>query len=221
MKSWILVCVSLVSGALGSVVVSRTMVRPAAAEPAGQREGAASASSMPGDRPRSSLQRRIDAIRAAAHADEGAEADADDAGEDVQEKGADGIEGVTAPQQADYPSEEEARARNRAAIEAARASVRAQPVDVRWAPDAEAKFADDLGELGANVAGVECRTSACVATLEWASRADAQRDSLQLVQARYQLPCDRRIFLDAAGPGEGPYRAEMLIDCESARGRDD
>jgi hypothetical protein len=96
----------------------------------------------------------------------------------------------------------------------------AQAADPVWAPAAQTKFTADLEELGAKVDGVDCRTSGCVATLEWPSREQAQQEYRHLVEAVYQLPCDRQIFLDQAQGEDGPYRAELLLDCESVRSRE-
>jgi hypothetical protein len=210
MKSWIVVGLSMASGALVSVVVSRTMVREAV--PPARAEQVASSRPVlaDDDRPRSALEQHIDAMRAAAQHNAG------DAGEGGGAAAADAAH-VEPP--ADYPTEEEARAHNRELHAAKRASIQAQPADPAWAPVARTRFSSDLDALGATVDTIDCRTSACVATLEWPSRTQAQQEYRQLVEATYQLPCDRQIFLDQA-VGDGLYRAELLLDCEHVRASD-
>lgn len=114
-------------------------------------------------------------------------------------------------------TEAEALARHRTGHDAMLTSVRAQAPDPSWSAAAGAKFTDDLGRLGAHVDSVDCRTTACVATLAWPSRAHAQQEYRKLIEAEYQLPCDRQIFLDAAAGDAAPYRATLVLDCEHVR----
>ena len=58
------------------------------------------------------------------------------------------------------------------------------------------------------LARVDCRSSSCVATLEWRSRADAQASFGALAHALPGLPCTRELLLD-----EGAA-ATLVLTCD-------
>ena len=215
MKSWMVIGLSMLGGAVVSVTVSRALVREAHGAP---RSGAEPTLTVPrasagseDDLQRWQLERQRASMRAALGPGAADEAAGDEEGDEEPRARPE-------PQQADYPTAEQAMARNRQLHRDLVAAVRAQPADPTWSPAAQSKFTEDLEALGASVDDIECRAHGCVATLQWPDRAAAQQGYGELVHAEYQLPCDRRIFLDEAA-GDGAYRAELLLDCEHVRAR--
>lgn len=207
MKPWIAVSLAIVAGAATSFVVSRTS--GGAADTTASPEARVVPVSDPHaamDKQRIALlEQRVASLAAARPEDSAAPAaqPADDRGSPAHHD--------------EVLSEDETLARHRSSHDALLASVRAQGTDPTWSAGAEAKFTSDLGRLGAHVERVDCRTSACLATLEWPNRGQAQQEYRALIEASYQLPCDRQIFLDRAASDDAPYRATLVLDCEHAR----
>jgi hypothetical protein len=95
-----------------------------------------------------------------------------------------------------------------------------QSRDTTWAPRAEAAFETDFGKLsnkGIVVRGVECRTTACKAELQWPSYANARRDAAQLVHFPFAENCARHTFTPPPEDPDKPYETTMLFECEMAR----
>jgi hypothetical protein len=207
MKAWIVVCFAIVAGAATSFIVARSSGD--AAETAGPPETRL----VPVADPHAAVaQQRIAALeqRVANLAAERTEAGA--APSALPTDGRD-----AAAQHDVLASEDDALAKHRSSHDALLASVQAQGPDPSWSTGAEEKFTSDLGRLGAHVQRVDCRKSACMATIEWPSRAQAQQEYRRLIEANYQLPCDRQIFLDRAAREDAPYHATLVLDCEHVR----
>jgi hypothetical protein len=208
MKASIIVCLAIVAGAAASFLVSRT-----SGDAAETMTGPPETRMVPVADPHAAMaQHRIAALeqRVANLAAERTEA-----GAAPSAQPADGRD-AAAPHD-ELVSEDDARARRRSSHEALLASVQAQGPDPSWSTGAEEKFTSDLGRLGAHVQRVDCRKTACVATIEWPSRAQAQQQYRSLIKGNYQLPCDRQIFLDRAAREDAPYRATLVLDCEHVR----
>ncbi len=210
MKPWIAASLAILTGAATSLVVSRTSVREAATGPAANRPATRM---VPVSDPHAAmdeqrialLEQRVARLAVAERTEDG-----EASSSPVDDRGSAGHR--------DEPlSEAEALTRHRSSHDALLASVRAQGADPSWSAGAQAKFAGDLGRLGAHVESVDCRTTACVATLEWPSRAQAQQEYRAVIEAEYQLPCDRQIFLDRPATEATPYRATLVLDCEHVR----
>jgi len=97
----------------------------------------------------------------------------------------------------------------------------AEPVDASWAPAAARTIARDLRAIPPaalrapfRVAGVDCRTTRCVATLEWPSY-DAARESFRAViqQRSVQNRCSTFMLLDEPSDTTSAYESELLFDC--------
>ncbi|MBC7977446.1 MAG: hypothetical protein H7138_20930 [Myxococcales bacterium] len=107
--------------------------------------------------------------------------------------------------------------RHRSSHDARLSEVRAQATDANWSTATQAHLQSELAKRGAQVASVDCRSTACVATLEWSSRAQAQAEYRHLIEPDGELPCDRQIFLDRAEREDVPYRATLVVDCAHVR----
>jgi hypothetical protein len=207
MKPWIAVALAIATGAASSFVVSRSSggTPDATATPPTRMVPVADAHAAMDKQRITLLEQRVADLATERSEDGDARSapPADDRG--------------VATHRDELLSEDETLARHRSSHDALVAAVQAQGTDPTWSAGAEARFTSDLGQLGAHIERVDCRTSACVATLEWPSRAQAQQEYRGLIEARYQLPCDRRIFLDRAVQEDGPYRATLVLDCEHVR----
>lgn len=93
----------------------------------------------------------------------------------------------------------------------------AAPRDAAWAAATEraitaaiAKLARD-GQPGFALAAVDCRSSTCVARLQWPS-SDAARVDARAIVENADVPCARQIVLPEAAGG-GSYEASLLFGC--------
>ena len=96
-------------------------------------------------------------------------------------------------------------------------SIRLQPRDEAWAPAAQVTLEQDLAQLAAQlkfrVGDVACRTTGCVAELEWPNGARAQRDLKAVIGAdTYRLDCHRRLLLPGADSPSG--HAQLIVNCD-------
>jgi hypothetical protein len=65
---------------------------------------------------------------------------------------------------------------------------------------------------------VDCRTSTCVAKLEWPTREVAKGNVKSLLTGAPDLPCAREIAFPPSG-AEGPYTASLYLDCREPGSR--
>jgi hypothetical protein len=96
-------------------------------------------------------------------------------------------------------------------------AVRLQPRDEAWAATTEHTLEQDLGRLATELAfrvhSVECRSSRCVAELDWPSGAEAQRDFKAVLSSQaHQLNCQRRLLLPSADVS--PARGQLIVTCD-------
>lgn len=96
-------------------------------------------------------------------------------------------------------------------------AVRLQPRDEAWANAAQATLERDLAQLAAQlkfrVGDVACRTTGCVAELEWPNGSQAQRDFKAVIGAdTYRLDCHRRLLLPGADSPSG--HAQLIVNCD-------
>jgi hypothetical protein len=111
---------------------------------------------------------------------------------------------------------DEARAKSRTDHQKLIDGITGESPDPAWSAKAATSLARDFERLNFVAKKVDCRTTGCVATLEWPSRDEAQAGYRDVLHAGYELPCDRTIFLDEA-KGHGPYQATVVIGCENVR----
>lgn len=90
----------------------------------------------------------------------------------------------------------------------------AESLDRPWATHAEASLSRDLVRLGDSsfdVSSVACRTTSCVATLEWPSFNEATMSYNRLVTHDYEVNCTRTITLPEPEDPLAPYEAKLVI----------
>ena len=63
------------------------------------------------------------------------------------------------------------------------------------------------------VADVNCRSTSCVATFEWPTRADAMREYAAIIHQQFDVNCSRGITLPETGDPSQPLQATMFLDC--------
>jgi hypothetical protein len=121
----------------------------------------------------------------------------------------------------------EVQAREHRALHAAAIAKHVRdPVDGEWSasmvkvltPGLESEAADGHFKL----VRVDCRTTSCIAALEWPSRNDAVTAYPVLVRSMLDVPCSREILLEEEAPPKERFVATMVFDCERDRpGRDE
>jgi hypothetical protein len=102
------------------------------------------------------------------------------------------------------------------------ASIEREGRDPDWAPATEYAFQQDFLQLqkasGAELLNLECRTTGCLAKVQWTSYSDARKGWSSLLHATYSVNCNTT--LDLPGPSEapqGPLQAIIAFECEEAR----
>jgi hypothetical protein len=95
-----------------------------------------------------------------------------------------------------------------------------QPVDRRFAEPAERSYRKELDEIAAgagfDVRGVDCRTSSCVATVEWKNYHEAISSYGRLMFHRFSMNCGVGASLPAPDDPSSPYAGRILFRCEQA-----
>jgi len=97
-----------------------------------------------------------------------------------------------------------------------------QPRDETWASATQPVLEQDLAKLGAQlrfrVGKVDCRTSRCIAELEWPNGAAAQRDFKAVMSSDAQrVDCHRRLLLPPADSPSG--HAQLIVNCDQQQKR--
>lgn len=92
-----------------------------------------------------------------------------------------------------------------------------QPLDPAWAPRVSQHIQGRLQALQETadfkLESVDCRTSMCVATVEWSSRHAAADNHGELLSASFDLACGTRIYLPEAVDESRPFRTPLILDC--------
>jgi hypothetical protein len=98
----------------------------------------------------------------------------------------------------------------------------AEPRDVAWAANEERDVGAKLHALSATMNGafslqsVDCRTSSCVAQLEWPNESVAKTQLKSFLNGSSDVQCARQIAFPPTN-GEGPYTASFYLDCAEVR----
>jgi hypothetical protein len=139
-------------------------------------------------------------------------------------KGADGsrssvhVDGGDGSPKAPVLSHAEAKAKGLAAHHASLAAHATEPRDSPWAQETEALLQKDLAVLAArthaSILSVDCRTRSCVATIGFASVADALQNARPAVAAANHVPCSSESALDDAEDAASPYPMTVVYECE-------
>lgn len=94
----------------------------------------------------------------------------------------------------------------------------AEPVDPGWGPRAQRELTGDLEEVSqgspAQLVEVDCRTSSCVALLEWPNYHVAFDSYRYFLMQPYHVNCQRTIAVPPPRDADQPYRAHMFMNCE-------
>jgi hypothetical protein len=95
-----------------------------------------------------------------------------------------------------------------------------EPVNRGFAEPAERAYRKELDEIAAaagfDVRGVDCRTSSCVATVEWKSYGEAIRTYGRLMFHRFSMNCGVGASLPAPDDPSSPYAGRILFRCGQA-----
>jgi hypothetical protein len=94
-----------------------------------------------------------------------------------------------------------------------------QPRDPRWARRATSALSSELAEADA-AAGyrvVDCRTSSCVATLEYPDFDTARDSYANALHRKYEVNCTRTVVLGEPQSAGAPFRVDVLFDCGNER----
>lgn len=79
----------------------------------------------------------------------------------------------------------------------------------------------DLGEIAQTssfeLVQTECRTTSCLATMQWPTYGKAQAEWRKLLHHGYQANCSREITLPEPSDETAPYQATLVLDCEGWR----
>ena len=135
--------------------------------------------------------------------------------------GAPSVAPMSAPEP-ETESPEEVHAKWVAAYAAKIASVQREGRDPEWATRTERTFAQDLSRLepesGARVLKVDCRTTGCLATVQWDSYPAAAEGWRTLLHRPYTQNCAITLDLPAASEAPtGAQQATVVYQCEKAR----
>lgn len=90
--------------------------------------------------------------------------------------------------------------------------------DAHWAAPKEHAIAEAMGQLASDghqsfsVVHVDCRTTTCVARLQWPDEATAHAEIRNLMQ-NADVDCARTVTLPVASSATGSYQASLLFDC--------
>jgi hypothetical protein len=91
--------------------------------------------------------------------------------------------------------------------------------DPKWAPRAESGIRDTIGTVAGThkATRVECKTTSCVATMEWPSYDEALHGYGRLLTAIYTPNCAVKILVHDPVDGQQTYQEQLLFDCTNAR----
>lgn len=98
---------------------------------------------------------------------------------------------------------------------------REQPVDPSWGPSTGALVRTDLEKIAESstfkVIDADCKTTSCAGTLEWPSFGAATSEWRKVLHHGFQANCSRQVTLPDPPDPNTPYRATVVLDCESWR----
>jgi len=99
--------------------------------------------------------------------------------------------------------------------------VRREPRDPEWAEAATRTLEEDLRTKADmnkfHIRGIDCRSTGCVAELDFPSLAKAQADFKALLGPPNRLDCHERLLFTPEGPSDGPALGTMIFDCKGTK----
>jgi hypothetical protein len=97
----------------------------------------------------------------------------------------------------------------------------AEPVDPTWATKTNGFLRSDLSRLATQnhfrVSSIDCRTTTCLAKVEWATEQEAVEEHSRLMHSPYQANCTRSVVLEEDALPSGARQALLFFECESWR----
>jgi hypothetical protein len=110
---------------------------------------------------------------------------------------------------------EESKARHAAQESRALEEHRSEPVDEAWSQAAQASLRLELEGLvqpaDARLGNIECRSTSCVATIEWMSYGRAVATYSNMVEHRYEPNCARSAYLPEPIDVAAPYQVQLIF----------
>lgn len=111
---------------------------------------------------------------------------------------------------------EQAGAEHVARHEGLVASVRNESLDEKWSSRASLAFTQDMDSISAAAGGlrvidVDCRTTSCVATVEWPNFEAARKGFTEVLHGRFQNNCEREVTLPNPDDVEATLRTEIVF----------
>lgn len=94
--------------------------------------------------------------------------------------------------------------------------------DPVWAPKASVDLSEDLKAIAETsnafrVIDVDCKTSTCVANLEFTNSGTATKTWRSLLTKSYRVNCATTILLHSTDNTEAAFREQLMFDCKEAR----
>lgn len=192
MKAWLQIVTGLMAGSVGAIVTSRLGSKPG--------RDVAAATVSPADRP-------VIIIAPAGGSDWMHDAPSVTASPVVREETERPLPSPPTPEQAGIAH----MTRHQQMID----QVHTEPTDRSWSSMASAAFHRELADEGVTVVDVDCRSTSCVATIEWPSFAAARHGFEAVLQKDYTTNCEREITLSTPADPEAHLRAEVVFTkCE-------
>jgi hypothetical protein len=94
-----------------------------------------------------------------------------------------------------------------------------QPTDVPWSARMTQRLALELDMASDDgrytVRNIDCRTTMCTATFEWASFTEAMANYGALVKSLRDVPCTREFLLPEQPASAAGFEATMILECDA------
>ena len=200
----------VILGAIVGAVVSVILMRSLAPEPRdlsrrASTEGNAEGKPVPGDQAAlDEISRRLRSLEAAQHSESKLTS--------ATVPGASGL--------AKAPSNRGA-AEVRNQFQSAVAMHNAEAVDRAWAQRTSVILESDIAQaskgLNMKVGKLDCRTTTCMARVEWTSRGNASNEYTALLHHSYRANCGRSVLIDDEPGANGKATGTLLMNCEQWR----
>jgi hypothetical protein len=96
-----------------------------------------------------------------------------------------------------------------------------QPIDFAWSQQATRSFASDFSELVQGqtftLRSIDCRSTSCVAMIEWPGYDEAVGSYQVLLHHTYGMDCARSLLLPEPEDPTRRYEAPFILDCQNIR----
>lgn len=115
----------------------------------------------------------------------------------------------------------DAEARTRKEFATLNARLNSEGSDPEWSPAAMTTFSGDLLATstrgGFDIVSLDCRTTMCAATLQWATYADALSNYTRVLHSSYRENCAVALHVPEPEARGAKYQAKVYFDCEQSR----